>query len=488
MKYRTVSLNDREDYLYGLVKYNDQYKNYLEELRKMNKDLADSVMQYPKIYNESSDHQSYMIISGCDRFVGAIKIGTSTNEKDLEIEVQLNEEFFKSQEHIISLIDQLVESLKLYFYDKENIEINLINDIDLSKIDSSKYRKNVYDENLTTYICTNKTNNILIPRLIEEINGTEKCLVDWKQSWWQKFDDYELDSEFDEELLEEVNRGDISLPEMFTKVKKMSWIDINSTKSSRSISFSRNGKIEFLKKPHYHKNGSEYKFTYNILNDGFNLKTKNNESEFLEIDENPYFTNIKTNKLNILNSKDDKRKKITYFGPVIDKSSTIVEMWTNEQNEIENCYIDFRTHKSNGKINGLYALRITPQKYYSRISIRFISRKGNRFVDFSDEISNDDEELFSTIVNGKVTIELIDELVRRVIPIINKKATNYKKQSLSTMNETIITNLTDSEEQAINFVKQIVDEIPLPHLQNNLKKFVSEQSKKNKVDKKRVLK
>lgn len=491
MKYRSISLNGNKGWHYSLVKYNDKYKDYLVDLRNMNKNLADSVEQCPKIYSELSEHQSYMIFQGKCRCVGAINIGTSTDERNLEIEVQLNEKYFSSQQEIVEVVEQLVESLKLYFFDKENIEINLINNIDLSKINSFKYHKRVYDKNLTTYTCTNKRNNSLIPKLVEEVSRTEKSLTDWGQSWWQSIGSHELYYDFDLELMSEIDKGTITLPELFSKVETLLWTKINSAKSSRSISFSRNGNIKFSKNSHDWENGIDYEFAYNILSNSFSLKSKSHKDskkQSLDIDENSYFTNIKTEQLNILHFKEGKRKRINYTTPVVDNSSIAIELWTDEQDEIKSCYVDFRTHKNNGKINGLYALRITPQRYYDKISIRFISRKGNRYRDFSEEISKNEEELFSTIVDGKLTIELIDELIRKVIPIVNNKANIYKKQSISTMNETIISNLMDSETQAINFVKQIKGEIPLPHLQENLENFIVEHDKSKKDDKKRVLK
>ena len=171
MKYRSISLNGNEYSHYSLVKYNNEYKEYLVDLRNMNKELAESVEKYPKIYSELSDNQSYMIFQDKYRCVGAINIETSTDEKNLEIKVQLNEKYFTSKQEIVKVIEQLTESLKLYFFDKEKIEITLINNIDLSKVNFHKYHKTVYDENLTTYTCTNKKNNLLIPKLVEEVNS-----------------------------------------------------------------------------------------------------------------------------------------------------------------------------------------------------------------------------------------------------------------------------------------------------------------------------
>ena len=491
MKYRSISLNGNEYSHYSLVKYKNEYKEYLVDLKKMNKELAESVENYPKIYSELSDNQSYMIFQDKYRCVGAINIETSTDEKKLEIKVQLNEKYFTSKQEIVKVIEQLTESLKLYFFDKEKIEITLINNIDLSKVNFHKYHKTVYDENLTTYTCTNKRNNLLIPKLVKEVNSAEKLLTNCGQSWKQIVCNHEFDNDFDLELISEINKGTITLPELFSKVETLLCTEINNTESSRSITFSRNGNIKYSNIYHNLENKIDYEFAYNILSNSFKLKSKSckgSKQERLNIDENSYFTNIKTNQLNILHCKGNKRKRINYTSPVIDNSSISIELWTNEQNEIASCYVDFRTHKKNGKVNGLYALRVAPQRYDDKFSIRFISRKGGKYRDFFEEISKNEEELFSAIVDGNLTIELIDELIRKVIPIVNNRAKNHKKHSISPTNETIILNLIDSEAQVINYIKQIKGEIPLPHLQENLEKFINEHDISKNYNKKRVLK
>ncbi len=487
MKFRSISLNEDNSKnldTYGLVKYTDERfkeyeKLYLDELEKLDKNLVGRVKLYPKVFREDGHKQCYMIVKNCYKCVGIVETGLTKIGKDLGVQIQLNEEYLSS-EQMNNLIEQLVESLKLFFFDMENIEIWLHNDIDLSKINEYKYHKKVLESGLPIYICSNKKNNILIPKLVKEMNETEKCLTDWGQSWQQEIRETELNSDFDNQFIDEINKGIVTLPEIFYKVKTIYWTGIKSAKSTRNISFSRDGNINFIKKTGYYKEGIDYEFSYNILRDGFNMKhPKRKGAGFLTIDENMYYTNIKTRQLNILESKENHRKRINYTSPVIDNSSVVIELWENDDNEIENCYVDFRTHKnnfsaykSNGKINGMYALRIIPE--YDRFSIKFISRKGNRYYDFGNEVLESEEELFSTVVDGKLTIEFIDELIRKIIPIINMNATNNNRQTISDKHENIASNLIDAEKEAIDFVKQIKGEIPLPHLQKELENFVNE--------------
>ena len=490
MKYKSISLNNNKGYHYSLVKYSDEYKEYLDELNKMNVSLANYVLECPKLYSEASDNQSYMIFQGEYNCVGAIYINTSTDEKNLEIEVQFNEKRLKLNYEITEVLDQLIDSLKLYFYDKENIEIKLINNIDLSNFNCYKYEKKVYDKNLTTYICSNKIYNELIPKLIGEIKNSEKILIDLGYSWNQNIICEDMHYTFDKYLKEKIDNGNISLSELFYKVQDLLWTDIKSLRSDRNIRFSRTGNIGFSKYSNK-LGGLNYKFNYNILRDGFYFKAyRYSNSNILEIDENIYSTNIKTQQLSILKSKDNMKRKIDYTSPIVDNSSVTIELLCGWYDDIERCYIDFRTHKNNGRVNGMYILRILPEEKHNRFSIRFISRRGYRYTDFSDEFADNEEELFNTVINGKLTFAIIDELIKKVIPIINYRAINNNKQTISNKNDNIVSNLVNEDKEAINLIKEIKTDIPLPHLKRNVQSFIKKNTKKEikKKSKKRILK
>jgi len=480
MKYRSITLNGNKGVPYALVKYTKEYKRYLEKLRELNPELADSVEQGPKIYSEQSEHQSYMIFSGRRDCVGAIYIGTSTDEKNLEIKLHFKEKYFKTNYDIVAVIEQLVDSLGLYFYDKENIEIELCNDIDLSQFNKYRFKKKVYDAKLTTYTCSNR-NHIIIPAILNEMEQTEKNLLEWNQAWMQKYNlcsfmDY--DYEFDLPLLEAYEKGTVPESEMFYKAESIYWPGITSTNSTRNIDFNRNGKIHFDKSSKS-LNGINYEFDYYVLSDGFNFKTHGFfNKKYLEIEDNSYYTKMKQNGLTILKDKETNRKRIEYRTPIINNSSIQIELWEDAENSIERCYIDFRTHKGNGKVNGLYALRIIPK--YNVCTLNFISRDGFRYGDFSKQLVENSEELYSSIFEGNLTYELIDELIRKVIPIINHRAINTSRKTIAQENNTAICNVLEIENEAINFIKQIKGEIPLPHLHSNVENFV--ENNKSKTD------
>lgn len=478
MRYKSITLNDNKELIkYSLVKYNEEYQTQLEEIKAMNKELADYVEKCPKIYSELSDHQSYMIFYGATNCVGVINIGTSTDEKDLEIKVQFIEEKFERKIRIVDALEQLINSLGMYCYERENIEIHLLNDIDLEKVNEYKYKKNCLFENVTTYITSNKYNHRLFSALLNEIKETKRNLMDWKQNWGQKLviDEKNLQIPLDEPLVEEIENGTIPFEEIFYKIKNIVWYGINSTKSKRNIIFAQNGQIYFTKK----QKGSDknnYEFLYNILRGGFEFKkTTWIKNMGLEIDENRVWTKIKSDNLKVVFFKKDKIKIIQYKSPIVDNSSISLQVYKNEQDEIERCYVEFRTHKNRKhKINGLYDLRILSTSDNHSFGLEFISRKGSKYDVFNDELSKLDEPLFSTILNGNLTLEIIDELIKKMIPIINKHASCENKPMIAVDDASVASDAFETELEAINYIKQIRGEIPLPHLQENLDKFLQE--------------
>ena len=167
MEYRSIMFTKNEKCTLALIKYTEEYRKYLERIKTYNKDLADSIERCPKIYSESSEHQSYMIFLGENYCVGAIYIGTSFDEKNLELEIHFDEKYIWLPEEIYEITDYIADNLAYNFPDKERIEIKLFNDVDLSRQNKHKYIKIVYSEKLITYSCKNKYKNVVIKRVLE---------------------------------------------------------------------------------------------------------------------------------------------------------------------------------------------------------------------------------------------------------------------------------------------------------------------------------
>lgn len=485
MRYRSISLNGNRIDKYSLVKYTDKYKTYLEELRKMNEILADAVENGPKLYSELSEHQSYMIFRGVDECVGAINIGTSTDEKDLEIEIQFDEKHLAVLEEMYKVVEQIVESLKLYFFYKRNIKVKLNNGLDLAKVNGAKYQKRVYDGNLTTYICTNERNNVLFPRLFDEIIEARKRLTDMGVSFFIHYkiaDERDILYPLDQELVKAISDDSIPLAETFYKVENVI-LPSFSIYASRFIRFLRNGQVEFSKISR-RDDWVNYFFDYSVLSEGFSFDSLSSSGEKdFNIDENSCFTNIKFGSFNLMKSKENNRTKVTYVTPIKDRSSIAIELWINEKNEIERCYIDFRTYKGNDKIRGFYALRLVPK--YNMFSLRYISSNGISSSDFLQVLAHYDEELYSTIQNENLTMEIIEQLIKKIIFIINLKVDKSNshggnKKYVALPDSPVIPNYEDVERKILDFLKQIEGEIPLPSLQCNLHSFIEANSEKSK--------
>ena len=155
MKYKSISLNGTDKHQYSLVKYEDKYKSILDSMEGIDDYLIDSVIACPVLYSVNSDHQAYMIVRDVNEGVGATYIGTSTDEKDLEVKLQLDKSKFTDETEMYMLINQLVDSLGLYCYERKNIYIKLMNKIDLSKYNGLKYNRKYLLPNIFTYVCSN---------------------------------------------------------------------------------------------------------------------------------------------------------------------------------------------------------------------------------------------------------------------------------------------------------------------------------------------
>ena len=299
MKYQSISLNNQnnQNLTYSLIKYNEHYQKYLPELRKLDKKLVNYVILCPKIYNNLSEYQSYMIFEEKNKCVGATYINAA--DENLKVELHLNKKYLTDTE-IVNLIETFIESLKLYFYNKEQIELKLINKIDLTQYKKDKYQKNIYDEDTVTFTCSNKNNNILIPSLINEITKCKQSLIATKSFWQEDYIFNDL-NDIDKPIYSTINN--FNLEEMFYKVEKIQFNNILTAKTKRNIIFSRNGDIKYQKTNHCRQD----EINYNILENSFTINSdKKDCKENITLVENDKLTKIKTAQLNILYLKDKK--------------------------------------------------------------------------------------------------------------------------------------------------------------------------------------
>lgn len=458
MKYKSISLNGNKDYKYSLVKYEDKYKDILDSMEEIDVNLIGSVMECPVIYSINSDHQAYMIVKGDDIGVGATYIGTSTDEKDLEVKLQLDESKFNNETEMYMLINQLIDSLGLYCYDKENIYINLVNEIDLSKYNCLKYKREYLLPNISTYVCSNKKYNTLIPLLLEEIKSCEDTLVSWKQTWWQEVQNRplcDLHYLFDDDFI--IDR-DIPLDEIFNKAESINWSSINSNTAERKITFNIDGDVSFTKSAR--KGSNSYEFKYNVREDGFVF----NNSD-ISISDNSFETKINTKNEKVVKNKRNGMKRILYQSDIIDNTSVYLDLLL-DNDEVEKCFIDFRTHKDNGKIKGMYLIRKFPK--WHLFNFRYRNRKGNIYNYICNARPDDAISSFTDV----------KDIVAFYIENINC----FFREGRDPLAEINI-DLVNIDKRALDYMKQIKGEIPLPYLQEQIDKFILDYSKTKGNDK-----
>lgn len=71
--------------------------------------------------------------------------------------------------------------------------------------------------------------------------------------------------------------------------------------------------------------------------------------------------------------KEDK-VRLLYETAIVDNSSIYLDYVLNATDEVSKCFVDFRLHKGNTRINTMYLLRVYND--YSFFSIKKRSRKG----------------------------------------------------------------------------------------------------------------
>ena len=467
MKFKSTKLYGNGNYL--LVKYTDNHKLQLERFKKLNSDLAKDVEVYPSIYSEDSEYQSYIISKGINNCVGIIAIETNPFYNDLLIKLQIDENKFNNECEIVTFIDQLVDNIGVRFYKKNKINILLSNDIDLSKY-NDKYTSNhkiINNQLIEVYSYSNVYNNTLYTALINEMVSANDELTNLGQSWTEKINNSSI--EYD------LNNGYTpDIAELLYSCESISWNDIRSKKGTKKrITFSKDGNITYDKiAPHYGK--MSYRFDYNLMSNGFTLKNRYFlVDNSIEIINNNSYAEIKYKNLSVKYIKETNEKVLEYKPPTSNNSSIDTTLWLKEDN-IEKCYIDFNTHKNDGRINGKYSLRIRPShdSDNKQFTLNFASRKGMKGRDFSNILLKEDEELFTQIISGELTYDLINELIEKVISIITDNKLYYNKQKID-IEKTYI-DFYSIEKEVFNFISGIKGELPLPHLKNIVQNFVDE--------------
>lgn len=477
MRYRNISLNNTNG-RYNLIKYDGECWD--KQLEEFDENLVDYVKTYPTLLTEASDgNQAYMIVQGTNSVIGVLLIETSTDEKDLDIELEFKKVWFNYDKYNNEMknFKALIDSLKLYFHDKENIEIEIHNDIDLSKIYPHQYKRMPYGPNYVTYRCVNEKNR-LIPKLIEEINYDKSDCLASHQGFKISND---RSASVDDELLKEIHSGTIPSNELFNKVDGVELVDIFSDKvvqKTRVVKAFRNGDIN-VKVTNNNQWMDNYTFNYNVLGNGFKFHREfpksSNDKQYtrgffdIEVEDNSIYSEVRYGDFTIKSEKESGKKKITYISPVVDNSSIYIEAY-GEGKDIKRYYIDFRTHKkSTGKINGVYSLRIVPE--YDTLKFNEYSRRGRKIADLSHDL--DDYKYFDNSIadNLKELVYVGLSVVDARVAEKNKNGKN--KTRISPYLTNYVNDFNERYLDAVFALEQVKHEIPLPYLRNRVQEFTT---------------
>ncbi|MCI6266934.1 MAG: hypothetical protein MR598_08860 [Erysipelotrichaceae bacterium] len=490
MKYKNMPLVENSQY--SLVKYQEEYKEKLKRLKELNPSLADSVEHCPNLYSELSDHQCYMIFKEKNECVGAVYIGTSCDESNLEIKLQIDEEKIKDKNNQYLLIEELIHSLEIYFYHMKNIEINLLNSLELEKINQKKYERTYYFQNHNTFKCQN-TYHIIITKLLEEIIGTEKNLGDLKkyQHIVYSKDSY---SSFEDTLKRKKHpQNKISITDIFSYTNTVKYIIDLPEKIKNEIIFNRDGTIKLYQETLNCYQKKYYEITYHVnspfFHSFFEIKCPENIFYHMKtikkfwVEDNHLFTELKINNTIFRFFKEQSYKKITHISEEKNNTSTELELKIDNNQQIKTCNINFRIHnQSNGQISNTYSLKLTsPYEDNNRSYLVFSTNKrstNQTFIPYCEELEEN------------LTINQIDNIIESILPTINHYLIIAEKKDMNLKKDWNIQQIISQEEEIISEIRLLKEEIMLPHLKEILEKFINnyEKIEKNRVAKKRVKK
>ena len=469
MKYRNITLNGNKNKVFSLVKYTDEYESIINV---KNNDLKNKIISYPKLKKPNNDSQSYMIVMQPNVVVGYIVI-TSLLSKEAKVKIEIDEKKL-TKEEINELMTNLLSSLKLLLYDKDSIELDVLNNIDLD-IYKEKHIGKISSNDVVSKVFNNKKTSRLMSKISKEIRDIDSSLTELNKSWTEDLELCESKdlTMFDKELLDSYKDGSATIQEKFFKADIIYWTGIFSKKFERCYTFFRDGKVILTKEAKRPVNqDSDYKITYDVMGKGFDLETR--EVSIIDNEKESYLEN---DYIDITKSKEDGMKYINYETPIIDGTSAHVELTIDSNDEIKKCYVDFRTHKSNGKINGMYLLRINNK---DRIcTLNFMSRDGNKN---ERNILGDEAYAFY----GDITIDEIDDLINTCVNLINAYALRNKKQTVNLTNKRLITTYAYEEAKIIKYIDEIKGEIPYSSLSSYFFSFVEDYYRKPEKVKKMI--
>lgn len=119
-----------------------------------------------------------------------------------------------------------------------------------------------------------------------------------------------------------------------------------------------------------------------------------------------------------------------YMTNIVDNSSISIDLFENLVTGRKKVIVLFRSHKGNGKIRGEYLMRLFKTDDMP-ITLEYIDRKGFHSMDFSGFLTMYNEDIILKLQEGILTYEMLDDLIKIAIQVINIRALGKDDPSIS---------------------------------------------------------
>lgn len=157
--YKNFTLCENKNFQIDCIKYEDKYKEYLEELDILNPELAEYVKKSPTM---PTGVNSYIIMCNNKQCLGAINL--NTNKKKLYIYLDLFMSKFKNDEALASFMGTIINSVAANYKEMQTITVYTTNPVDLSIYFPNEFERKIIQNNYYVYICHNKNKKKILKR------------------------------------------------------------------------------------------------------------------------------------------------------------------------------------------------------------------------------------------------------------------------------------------------------------------------------------
>lgn len=348
-------------------------------------------------------------------------------------------------------------------------------------------------------------------RVLDEMRNTENNLINWNISWTEQPESYYIfpncvDLIYDNKYWDKKINTNPSMSERDGEgylqkiiidgeecglIYQITWLDINTKKSTRKISFSSNGNIILEKdgKSHDNKPRIKYQGSFNVLSDDFNLEIEiitpvhitkyrtdyKKEKYSLQLVDNLLIkrhNNIEivedlvtgAKRVRIVNEYDKQEKNGN-------NASVEFEATLDDMDKLQKGAISIVTHKGNGKVNGNFRFDISPEK---GVRANFYSRKGKK-INLANNpllLSTASSLMLSCSDNSAILTEFTNETERNIVDNMSNREVCFDTSSFS-MDSVVLADL-----EIMQVVKMIKGEIPVDGLSKRINDCIEKVNSK----------